>query len=135
MQEEPMRPTRGPTPASRASMHQVLRVSEDETKKMAPMKWDTFVKVKFFTFPISIDIVAQLMRGMGFKDVPDAPGSGVRFDPPNPNDVSITFHKPHPDPTIYPVMLREFAKKLKKNYGWSEAGLPAPATDQEGSVA
>jgi len=49
----------------------------------------------------------------------------VRFDPPDPKDVSITFHKPHPDPTITPIMLREFAKKLKKNYGWSEADFLA----------
>ncbi|KAJ6500171.1 hypothetical protein C8R47DRAFT_1211730 [Mycena vitilis] len=94
------------TKKTTASMHQLLRTSEDETKGMAPMKWDTFVK---------------LMREMGFDYDPSTAGSSVRFDPPNPKDVSITFHKPHPDPTIHPVMLREFAKKLKKNYGWSEA--------------
>jgi DNA replication protein DnaD len=26
----------------------------------------------------------------------------------------------HPDPTIQPVMLKEFSKKLKRVYGWSE---------------
>ncbi|KAJ7509745.1 hypothetical protein B0H11DRAFT_1257123 [Mycena galericulata] len=61
------------------------------------------------------------MREMGFEYDPSTAASSVRFDPPDPNDVSITFHKPHPDPTIQPLMLREFAKKLKKNYGWSEA--------------
>ncbi|KAJ7268689.1 hypothetical protein B0H12DRAFT_61164 [Mycena haematopus] len=89
-------------------MHQLLRTSEDETKGTAPMKWEDFLK---------------LMREMGFEYDPSTAGSSVRFDPPDPKDVSITFHKPHPDPTIHPVMLREFAKKLKKNYGWCEADL------------
>ncbi|KAF7321790.1 hypothetical protein MKEN_00700800 [Mycena kentingensis (nom. inval.)] len=88
------------------SMHQLLRTSEDETKGLASMKWETFLK---------------LMRELGFEYDPSTAGSSVRFDPPDPKDVSITFHKPHPDPTIHPVMLREFAKKLKKSYGWSEA--------------
>lgn len=26
----------------------------------------------------------------------------------------------HPDPTLQPVMLKEFGKKLKRYYGWSE---------------
>ena len=26
----------------------------------------------------------------------------------------------HPDPTLYPVMLKEYVKKLKRYYGWSE---------------
>ncbi|KAJ7072063.1 hypothetical protein C8F01DRAFT_1102364 [Mycena amicta] len=87
------------------SMHQLLRTSEDETKGLASMKWETFLK---------------LMREMGFTYDPSTAGSSVRFDPPDSKDVSITFHKPHPDPTIHPIMLREFAKKLKKSYGWSE---------------
>jgi hypothetical protein len=33
----------------------------------------------------------------------------------------VHYISAHPDPTIHPVMLREFAKKLKKNYGWTEA--------------
>ncbi|KAJ6594189.1 hypothetical protein B0H19DRAFT_53007 [Mycena capillaripes] len=94
------------TKKSTASMYQLLRTSEDETKGMASMKWETFLK---------------LMREMGFTYDPSTLGSSVRFEPPDPKDVSITFHKPHPDPTIHPAMLREFAKKLKKSYGWSEA--------------
>ena len=35
-----------------------------------------------------------------------------------------TSHSPwplaHPDPTLYPVMLKKFGKRLKRNYGWSE---------------
>ncbi|KAF7305999.1 hypothetical protein HMN09_00754400 [Mycena chlorophos] len=89
-----------------SSMHQLLRTSEDETKGLSSMKWETFLK---------------LMREMGFTYDPSTAGSSVRFDPPDPKDVSITFHRPHPDPTIQPIMLREFAKKLRKSYGWSEA--------------
>ncbi|KAJ7647049.1 hypothetical protein FB45DRAFT_892185 [Roridomyces roridus] len=92
------------------SMHQLLRTSEDETKGMGSMKWDVFVK---------------LMKDMGFDYIPSTAGSSVRFDPPDPNDVPITFHKPHPDSTIHPIMLREFAKKLKKSYGWNETDFLA----------
>ncbi|KAF9227359.1 hypothetical protein BS17DRAFT_775364 [Gyrodon lividus] len=84
-------------------MHQLLRTSADE--KAGSLKWDNFVKV---------------MRDMGFKYDPSTAGSSVRFDPPNPNDRSITFHKPHPDPTLHPNHLREFGRKLKEYYGWSE---------------
>ncbi|KAF7315679.1 hypothetical protein MIND_00083500 [Mycena indigotica] len=90
------------------SMHQLLRTSEDETRGLSSMKWETFVK---------------LMVELGFTYDPGTAGSSVRFDPPDPKDVSITFHKPHPDPTIHPIMLREFAKRLKKSYGWVEADL------------
>ena len=33
------------------------------------------------------------MKEMGFKIDPSTAGSSVRFDPPNPKDKSITFHK------------------------------------------
>jgi len=82
-----------------------MQTSADEKKGKAPMRWENFVKV---------------MEGMGFKYDPSTAGSSVRFDPPDPRDVPITFHKPHPDPTIHPVMLKEFRKKLKRYYGWDE---------------
>ncbi|KAJ7680602.1 hypothetical protein DFH06DRAFT_423991 [Mycena polygramma] len=66
------------TPASRANMHRLLRTSEDETNGMSSMKWEDFL---------------QLMRGMGFESDPSTAGSSVQFHPPNPQDVSITFHK------------------------------------------
>ncbi|KAK7005784.1 hypothetical protein R3P38DRAFT_3214731 [Favolaschia claudopus] len=93
-------------------MHQLLRTAEDETHGQASMKWEHFVK---------------LMREMGFDYDPSTAGSSVRFDPPDPKDVPITFHKPHPDPTLHPGILREFAKKLKKNYGWNEKEFLAAA--------
>jgi len=89
-------------------MHQLLNTSENETKGLASMKWDHF---------------AQLMTEMGFKYDPSTAGSSVRFDPPNPRDPPITFHKPHPDSTIHPIMLKEFSKRLQKQYGWQESDL------------
>lgn len=86
-------------------MHQLLATAEDTTQGIAPMKWENFLK---------------LMREMGFEYDPSTAGSSVRFDPPNKNDPPITFHKPHPDPTLKPKMLKKFAKRLKKKYGWTE---------------
>jgi len=80
-------------------MHQLLKTQEDQTAGRAPMKWENFLK---------------LMREMGFEYDPSTAGSSVRFDPPNKNDRPITFHKPHPDPTLNPIMLKAFAKRLKK---------------------
>lgn len=84
-------------------MHQLLRAGDDERR--GAMKWENFLKV---------------MRDMGFSYDPSTAGSSVRFDPPNDGDRSITFHKPHPDPTLYPVKIKEFGKKLKEYYGWDE---------------
>ncbi|KJA27891.1 hypothetical protein HYPSUDRAFT_35071 [Hypholoma sublateritium FD-334 SS-4] len=89
-------------------MHQLLRPGDEQKRARAPMKWENFLK---------------LMREMGFEYDPSTAGSSVRFDPPNKNDKPITFHKPHPDPTLQPMMLNEFAKKLKRAYGWNEEDL------------
>ncbi|EIN11716.1 hypothetical protein PUNSTDRAFT_141986 [Punctularia strigosozonata HHB-11173 SS5] len=86
-------------------MHQLLRTAEDDRQGQAGMKWENFVK---------------LMTDMGFTYDPSTAGSSVRFDPPDPTATPITFHKPHPDPTIHRIMLRDFAKRLQEYYGWSE---------------
>ncbi|KAL1744793.1 hypothetical protein HDZ31DRAFT_63775 [Schizophyllum fasciatum] len=93
-------------------MHQLLRTSEDEKRGLAPMKWENFVK---------------LMTEMGFEYDPSTAGSSVRFIPKDQRDKPITFHKPHPDPTIHPVMLREFAKKLQRQYGWTQDDILSAA--------
>ena len=31
----------------------------------------------------------------------------------------------HPDPTIQPVMLKDFAKKLQRHYGWTQEDIVA----------
>ncbi|PCH43414.1 hypothetical protein WOLCODRAFT_138330 [Wolfiporia cocos MD-104 SS10] len=86
-------------------MHQLLGTPEDDKKGIAPMKWEHFLKV---------------MREMGFTYDPSTAGSSVRFDPPDPRDMPITFHKPHPDSTLQPIRLKEISKRLKRHYGWSE---------------
>ncbi|KAI6121718.1 hypothetical protein F5141DRAFT_1091865 [Pisolithus sp. B1] len=83
-------------------MQQLLHPGEE---KQGGLKWESFLKV---------------MREMGFSYDPSTAGSSVRFDPPNKRDKSITFHKPHPDPTLHQYKLREFGKRLKEYYGWSE---------------
>ncbi|KAF9478819.1 hypothetical protein BDN70DRAFT_879530 [Pholiota conissans] len=85
-------------------MHQLLKPGEARTG----MKWEHFLKV---------------MREMGFDYDPSTAGSSVRFDPPDKNDPPITIHKPHPDPTLVPVMLHGIAKRLKERYGWNEEDL------------
>ncbi|KAK7685171.1 hypothetical protein QCA50_011534 [Cerrena zonata] len=90
---------------TKSYMHQLMNTSEDEKKGLAPMKWENFLKV---------------MREMGFKYDPSTAGSSVRFDPPGDKDHPITFHKPHPDPTLQPLILKQFGKRLKRTYGWSE---------------
>jgi len=87
------------------SMHQLLRTSEEAGKQPSPMKWDTFVK---------------LMKEMGFEYDPSTAGSSVRFDPPSPTDHPFMVHRPHPDSTLTPKMLRIIGARLKRRYGWDE---------------
>jgi len=72
--------------------------------------------------------LVQIMREMGFSYDPSTAGSSVRFDPPDKNDKPITFHKPHPDPTLTRGKVKEFAKKLKRQYGWTDEDLLTKAT-------
>ncbi|KAF8650432.1 hypothetical protein AX16_005235 [Volvariella volvacea WC 439] len=83
-------------------MRQLLGISDDSGLKS--MKWEHFLK---------------LMREMGFSYDPSTAGSSVRFDPPDPRDKPITFHKPHPDPTLHPILVKVYHKRLKKQYGWT----------------
>ncbi|THH29850.1 hypothetical protein EUX98_g4322 [Antrodiella citrinella] len=86
-------------------MHQLIGGTDAKKGGIAPLKWENFLK---------------LMREMGFEYDPSTAGSSVRFDPPHSRDPSITFHKPHPDPTLYPNHLRSYGKRLKDYYGWNE---------------
>ena len=99
------------------SMHQLLKTSEEAKQAASPMKWETFLK---------------LMREMGFEYDPSTAGSSVRFDPPNPKDKSITIHKPHPDPTLTPIMLRQIGKRLKRYYGWDEEDFVRQTQERAG---
>ncbi|KAF6743545.1 hypothetical protein DFP72DRAFT_932870 [Ephemerocybe angulata] len=89
---------------ARGSMHLLLK-SADSGNTHSPMKWTTFL---------------QLMKGMGFTFDPCTAGSGVRFDPPDMGDRSITIYKPHPGSIISGVQVTKIGKRLKCYYGWSE---------------
>ncbi|KLO05605.1 hypothetical protein SCHPADRAFT_719873 [Schizopora paradoxa] len=77
-------------------------VSVEDRK--GPLKWPHFV---------------QMMQELGFKCDPSTAGSSVRFDPPSTKDRSISFHKPHPDPTLQQYHIQAFRKKLLTYYSWS----------------
>ncbi|KAG6860761.1 hypothetical protein C0995_007793 [Termitomyces sp. Mi166 len=90
---------------SKGLMHQLLNTAEDDMKGIAPMKWENFLR---------------LMREMGFEYDPSTAGSSVRFDPPDKGDPVNGLIPAHPDPTLQPIKLKQFAKRLKKSYGWTE---------------
>ncbi|KAL5507170.1 hypothetical protein ACEPAH_6626 [Sanghuangporus vaninii] len=83
-------------------LRKLLGVSAQDKK--GSLKWEQFL---------------QVMRELGFDYDPSTAGSSVRFDPPNPDVRSITFHKPHPDPTLHQNILKEYRAKLESHYGWS----------------
>ncbi|KAF8070673.1 hypothetical protein FPV67DRAFT_1036054 [Lyophyllum atratum] len=68
-----------------------------------PMRWDKFLEV---------------MRKLRFEEESTESASAVRFIPPEyfENNEPITFHKPYPDPTLPPIMVTAFARRLKKHY-------------------
>ncbi|KDQ06214.1 hypothetical protein BOTBODRAFT_263838 [Botryobasidium botryosum FD-172 SS1] len=59
-------------------------------EKTSQIRWSDFEK-----------FISQL----GF-DVVEAEGSSVRFDPPVQNARPITFHRPHPDSTLTPMLIK-----------------------------
>lgn len=93
---------------SRELMHQLLNTAESDKKGIAPMKWESFLKV---------------MREMGFDCDITTAGSSVRFDPRDKRIAPITIHKPHPDPTLQPITLKRIAKRLKNRYGWDASDM------------
>ncbi|TDL26198.1 hypothetical protein BD410DRAFT_895610 [Rickenella mellea] len=97
----------------KASSYMAKLIGTSVEDKRGMLKWDEFVKV---------------MHQMGFKYVESTAGSSVRFDPPDPRDPPITFHKGHPDPTLHRNHLRDFGKRLKEKYGWTEEMLAEKST-------
>ncbi|KAG8757200.1 hypothetical protein FRC14_002271 [Serendipita sp. 396] len=87
-----------------ALIGRLLGSEEDEGKGRASMRWDQFVKA---------------MTLMGFHVDNSSKGSRVTFHPPDKNSPSLVIHRPHPDPTINPVMLKRIGKRLKEHYGWA----------------
>ncbi|KAF7189785.1 hypothetical protein HII31_08892 [Pseudocercospora fuligena] len=61
------------------------------------------------------DFEAALI-GAGFSVMPNS-GSAVMFKEKSDRG-SVVFHRPHPDPTIDPIMLRSMGKRLRKWFGF-----------------
>lgn len=47
-------------------------------------------------------------------------GSAVTFENERNKQGSIVIHRPHPDSSIDPVMLKAFGKRLTRRMGWDE---------------
>ncbi|KDQ14270.1 hypothetical protein BOTBODRAFT_55453 [Botryobasidium botryosum FD-172 SS1] len=60
----------------------------------------------------------KAMAQAGF-DVIQTEGSSVRFDPLVGDARPISFHRPHPDSTLSPVLIRWTGARLKRRYGWT----------------
>lgn len=65
--------------------------------------------VDWTAFVNSMDYAGFTVRNGG--------GSIVRFESRN-GDGSINFHRPHPDPTIDPIMLQAMGWRVNKWFGW-----------------
>lgn len=57
------------------------------------------------------------MNEAGFT-VRNGGGSIVRFESRS-GEGSINFHRPHPDPTIDPVMLQAMGQRMNRWFGWA----------------
>lgn len=79
------------------------------------------------------------MREMGFEIDPSTAGSSVRFDPPNPKDRSITFHKRKPGPLRFPLATLTHALHDQRTptppcrHGRSESSAGGSRTVTDGS--
>lgn len=71
-------------------------------KGTASVKWDDFV-------------AALMDAGCTSKQ---AGGSAVTFMHPGDGMSAVVIHRPHPDPSINPIMLGSLAKKFGKRMGW-----------------
>lgn len=63
------------------------------------------------------------MEDAGFAPTEGA-GSAVNFHATDGSG-SITFHKPHPDSTVFPVMLRTFGRRMATWFGWKPSDFSA----------
>ncbi|KAK4634636.1 hypothetical protein CLAFUW4_00967 [Fulvia fulva] len=45
-------------------------------------------------------------------------GSAVTFKDVTRGTGAIVLHRPHPDPSVNPICMRSFGKRLQKNFGW-----------------
>ncbi|KAF7353780.1 Regulation of transcription from pol ii promoter-related protein [Mycena venus] len=70
----------------------------------------------------------RAMKRIGFG-IAQTAGSSVRFDPPAKSARPITFHRPHPDSILTPIMLKWIGARLKRCYGWTTATFDRAPVD------
>ncbi|KIK62926.1 hypothetical protein GYMLUDRAFT_242014 [Collybiopsis luxurians FD-317 M1] len=92
------------------TFQRILEKDEDtnlppDAPKKGQVRWEDFEKA---------------MKRVGF-DVVQTAGSSVRFDPPAKMARPISFHRPHPDSLLNPVMIKWIGSRLNRCYGWTTA--------------
>jgi hypothetical protein len=53
----------------------------------------------------------------------ESAGSAVSFHATDGHGGSIAFHRPHPDVTVFPVVLRSWGRRMGRWFGWREGGF------------
>ncbi|KAF1849227.1 uncharacterized protein K460DRAFT_279546 [Cucurbitaria berberidis CBS 394.84] len=106
-QDEEAAAIREPTPAkialpkrSYATFRYMFPTGPEE--RLKDVNWETFV---------------MSMENAGFT-ARNGGGSIVMFEDENGGG-KINFHKPHPDPSIDPVMLQSMGRRMNKWFGWT----------------
>ncbi|KAJ7348953.1 hypothetical protein DFH08DRAFT_959155 [Mycena albidolilacea] len=93
----------------------VSEAEDDQGPRMGQIRWGDFERA---------------MKRIGFG-IAQTAGSSVRFDPPAKAARPITFHRPHPELTLTPIMLRWIGARLQRCYGWTSATFSRAAADEE----
>ncbi|KAK4543630.1 hypothetical protein LTR36_005275 [Oleoguttula mirabilis] len=104
------RPPRIAVKANNLSMFKRMYPTEDAPAAKASVSWQHFL---------------QAMVDAGFA-IAQSRGSAVMF---SRDEGSIVFHRPHPEPTIGPVMLQVMGKRLRKWFGWDREVFVERARD------
>ncbi|KIO16311.1 hypothetical protein M407DRAFT_34037 [Tulasnella calospora MUT 4182] len=73
------------------------------------------------------------MQQAGFNVI-QTEGSSVRFDPPAKQARPITFHRPHPDSTMTPDIIRLAGARLKRCYGWTHDSFTSDSADESKAI-
>ena len=58
-------------------------------------------------------------------------GSAVTFWVAAKREGSVIVHRPHPDPKINPIMLRDCGKRLTRYFGWDEDSFVLRSKEDE----
>jgi hypothetical protein len=93
---------------TRTILRQMFLDDPDNEVKYEDVPWDRFV--------LAMDQIGFVKRHKG--------GSAVLFEPNSkckwyPSGGKAVFHRPHPDPTLTPLILKFMGKRMHKRFGWS----------------